>query len=51
MVIKVYNCLVFGRSAEDLKYFAKTAKVLLDNVLLVEACGHVPALDGGAVRG
>lgn len=50
MVIKVYNCLALGRSAEDLKYFAKTTKVLLDNVLLVEGCRHIPALDGGAVQ-
>lgn len=51
MVNKVHYCLVLGRPAEDLKYFAKMTKVLLNNVLLVEGCRHIPALDDGALAG
>lgn len=51
MVIKVYYGQVLGRPAKDLTDFAETTKVLLDHVLLVEVCRHIPALDCGAVGG
>lgn len=51
VVTKVYYDQVLGWSAYDPLDCAKTPKVLLYYILLVECCGHIPALDGGAVRG
>lgn len=51
VVFKMYNGQVLGRPADDLTDFAKTTKVLLDEVLLVEGWRHISALDGGGVSG
>ena len=51
MVIKMDYGQVLGRPAEHFADFAKTTKVFLDCVLLVEDWRHIPALDGGAVSG
>lgn len=47
----MYYSQVLGRPAENLMDFAKTIKVLLDYVLLVEVWRHIPAHDGGAISG
>lgn len=51
VVTKVYRDQVLGWPTHDLLDCAKTPEVLLYYILLVERRGHIPALEGGAVRG
>lgn len=49
MVVEVNKSQVLGRSADHFRDSAITRKVLLDNVLFVEALRNFPTLEDSAV--